>query len=91
MGLTFSEALDLVKQGRKLHRTGWNGKDMFIFYVPGSTFNVNRQPLLSVYEHGTEVSYRDHIDIKFVDGSIGAWAASQADLLADDWEIYSEV
>jgi hypothetical protein len=85
--MTFSTALDLVKQGERVRRSGWNGKGMFIFLVPGSTFVVNREPLLSILGEGTQVQYHGHIDMKTAQGYIVPWLASQADLLADDWEL----
>jgi hypothetical protein len=83
----FGWALSQIKQGKKVTRKGWNGKDMFLFLVPGSTFNVNRAPLLGIYPEGTEISYRPHIDIKTVDNQIVPWIASQSDLLESDWEV----
>jgi len=83
--LTFSAALEQIKAGRRLARAGWNGKDMFIFLVAGSTFRVNRAPLLGIYPEGTEVAYHAHIDMKTAQGYVVPWLASQADLLADDW------
>lgn len=88
--LTFSNALDAVKAGAKIARTGWNGKDMFIFLVPGSVFNVNRPPLLGIYPEGTEITYLSHLDMKTADGSIVPWVASQTDILANDWIIVKE-
>lgn len=85
--MTFSEALERLKQGDRVARAGWNGKGMFLYLVPGSTFNVNRPPLLGIYEEGTEITYRPHIDMKTVDGSCVPWVASQTDVLADDWEL----
>ena len=41
--MDFSAALKFVKDGRKVARAGWNGKGMFIFLVPGSTFVVDRR------------------------------------------------
>ena len=85
-GMPFSLALDLVKnQGGRAARAGWNGKGMFIFLVPGSTFTVNREPLLSILGEGKEVKYHGHIDMKTADGQIVPWLASQTDILADDW------
>lgn len=81
----FGEALGELKAGRKCWRDGWNGKDMFIFLVPGSTFKVNRPPLLGIYTEGTEVKYHAHIDMKTADGQIVPWLASQTDMLAEDW------
>lgn len=83
----FSWALRLIKQGKKLARAGWNGKGMFIFAVDGSEFKVNRAPLLGIYQDGTQVKYRRHIDMKTADGSIVPWVSSQSDLLSDDWVI----
>lgn len=83
--MNFSDALDLVKAGNKVSRSGWNGKGMFIFLVPGSVFKVSRPPLLGIYPEGTEIKYRGHIDMKTVDGMIVPWVASQTDILAEDW------
>lgn len=85
--LTFSQALEVLKDGEKVTRNGWNDKGMFIFLVPGSRFTVNRAPLLGIYPEGTEIEYHAHIDMKTAQGYIVPWLASQADLLASDWEM----
>ena len=85
--LTFGDAIHLMKSGHKVSRAGWNGKGMFVFLVQGSTFKVNRPPLLGIYEEGTEINYQPHIDMKTVDGTIVPWLASQTDILAEDWGI----
>lgn len=71
-------------------RFGWNGKDQFIFFVPGSKFTVNRPPLNVIYPEGTEITYKDHIDLKAADGTIGPWVPSGSDMLADDWFAVTE-
>lgn len=83
--MNFSAALAAVKLGDKIARQGWNGKGMFVFLVPGSTFVVNRPPLLGIYPDGTSVNYHAHLDMRTADGQIVPWLASQTDLLADDW------
>lgn len=85
--MTFSEALDLIKAGHSLRRAGWNGKGMFVFLVPGSTFKVSREPLLSILGEGTEVNYHGHVDMKTANGQIVPWLCSQTDLLAEDWQL----
>lgn len=85
--LSFSEALEALKIGQRVMRNGWNGKGMFLFLVPGSTFNVNRPPLLGIYPEGTEINYHAHIDMKTADNKVVPWLASQTDMLADDWVI----
>jgi hypothetical protein len=83
--MSFGHAIHLLKQGKKMARVGWNGNDMFIFLVPGSRFNVNRPPLLGIYDEGTEINYQPHIDMCTADGTIVPWLGSQSDMLADDW------
>ena len=83
--MNFSKALELIKSGELLQRAGWNGRDQFVFLVEGSEFKVNREPLLSIFDEGTDIVYRAHIDMKYQDGSIGVWLASMGDLMAEDW------
>ena len=85
--LTFGQAIEALKQGKKVARAGWNGKGMFLFLVPGSTFKVNRAPLMGIYPEGTEVNYCSHIDMKTADDKVVPWLASQTDVLAEDWDI----
>jgi hypothetical protein len=85
--MDFSDALESIKDGNKVARSGWNGKGMFIFLVPGSTFSVNRHPLLGIYPEGYIVKYHSHIDMKTADDMIVPWLCSQTDMLANDWGI----
>ena len=88
--MNFSNALNEIKSGNRVARAGWNGKNMFIFLVPGSTFHVNRPPLLGIYQEGTEINYHAHIDMRTADGMIVPWLASQTDLLAEDWVVCTQ-
>lgn len=85
--LNFGQAIEALKAGKRVARTGWNGKGMFLFLVPGSTFQVNRAPLLGIYPEGTTINYLPHIDMKTADEKVVPWLASQTDVLAEDWEI----
>lgn len=85
--LTFGDVLHFLKQGKRVTRTGWNGKGMFVFLVQGSTFQVSRAPLLGIFPEGAEINYRPHIDIKNVDGSISTWVPSIGDVMAEDWMV----
>ena len=86
--MNFGAALDALKAGERLCRAGWNGKGMFLFLVPGSTFQVNRPPLLGIYPEGTTINYHAHIDMKTAQDTVVPWLASQTDVLAEDWAIY---
>lgn len=85
--MNFSEILVELKLGKKVKRSGWNGKNMFIFLVNGSKFKVNREPLQSILGEGTEVEYHAHIDMMTAQGYVVPWVASHSDLLSNDWEI----
>jgi len=86
-GISFGLAVEAMRKGCKVARRGWNGKGMFLFLVPGSTFKVNRPPLLGIYPEDHEVNYLPHIDMKTADNKVVPWLASQADMLSDDWMI----
>lgn len=85
--MNFGDAIAALKAGKRVARAGWNGKGMFLFLVNGSTFTVNREPLLSILGEGTQVQYHAHIDMKTAQGYIVPWLASQADMLSEDWEL----
>jgi len=85
--MNFSEALELIKHGKKLTRTNWNGKGLFVYLVPDSEFEVNREPLKAMFQMGTKIKYRPHIDLKTADDTCGVWSISNSDVLANDWEI----
>lgn len=85
--MNFGDAVEAMKSGLgvKVARSGWNGKGMFLFLVNGSTFEVNRAPLLGIYPEGTIIDYQPHIDMKTADDTVVPWLASQSDVLAEDW------
>lgn len=85
--MDFGLALAALKEGLTVRRAGWNGKGMFVYYVNGSTFAVNRPPLNVMFDAGTEVTYRPHIDLKAADGTCGVWNPNMMDILAEDWEV----
>jgi hypothetical protein len=83
--MNFGHAIEMLKAGKKVARPGWNGKGMFLFLVPGSTFQVNRAPLLGIYPEGHTVKYQSHIDMKTANDTVVPWLSSQSDMLAEDW------
>ena len=87
INMNFGQAVEALKNGQKVERQGWNGKGMFLFLVLGSTFKVNRAPLLGIYPEGTEINYQPHIDMKTAQDTVVPWLASQSDVLAEDWQL----
>lgn len=93
--MNFGEAIEALKEGKKVARKGWNGKGMFIYMQEGSSvdFYDLKPELQEKLENSACVSGRDglvhicpHIDMKAADGSLViGWLASQTDMLAEDW------
>ena len=84
---SFGWTLEMLKRGDRVARAGWNGRGMYLYLVPGSTFTVNREPLQSILGRGAQVDYLPHIDMRTADDKHVPWLASQTDILATDWEI----
>lgn len=88
-GLNFSQALNYLKQGKKVYRRGWNGKGMYIVYQKGYPqgipINKNTSEATGLSE-GTVCKFLPYIMMKTADDSFVPWLASQTDLLAEDWE-----
>lgn len=87
--MNFGEALEVLKEGGTVARTGWNGKGMFLLLVPGM---VARLPLEdapyadSAAPPSGVVRTNAHIAMKTATGEIQpGWLASQSDMLSDDW------
>ena len=95
--MNFGQALMMLKEGKKVARSGWNGKGMYIYLVQGSTVdkeNLRNEasrilPDDDMAMHGTGVAqFLPHIDMRTAYGDICVgWLASQTDMLAEDWEV----
>jgi len=82
--MNFGKAIEAVKDGARISRSGWNGKNQY----------VELATCISYKNAAGEIVNVDHDAIgnnalAFV-GTSGVqlgWLASQADMLADDWKI----
>ena len=83
--LNFSEALEELKQGKRLARTGWNGKDMFVYMVAGGDYKVQMDSVKHLADENDCLHYEPYFAIKNVRGTINTWVPSVSDLLAEDW------
>lgn len=83
-GLSFGLAIEAAKMGKKIARAGWNGKNQYVELAYCISYKNNAAEIVNV----------NHCNIgnkafAFV-GTSGVqmgWLASQADMLADDWQI----
>ena len=82
--MDFGKAIQLLKEGKRLQREGWNGKGQYIELATNISYtNANKEVINAEHEAiGNKA-------IAFV-GTSGVqlgWLASQADILAEDWKI----
>lgn len=84
-GLDFGFALAALRDGQKMARKGWNGKGMYVYYVPEATYKACTEA--ATVEFGEEVPYEAYLAIKTVRGTVSTWVPSINDVLAEDWMI----
>ena len=68
--MNFGKALELLFEGKKVGREGWNGKGQYIALQEPDEASKMKKPYLYISP---------------VDGEFVPWIASQTDLLATDW------
>ena len=82
--MNFGKAIDLLKEGKKLTRKGWNGKNQYIELATNISYKNADDEIINI-NHRT----MGNKAIAFV-GTLGVqigWLASQSDMLSDDWEL----
>lgn len=83
----FGEAIEAIKQGKKAKRSGWNGKNQYIELATAISYKNASGEVINV-EH--ENIGNKAIAFVGTSGVQMGWLASQADMLADDWECVEE-
>lgn len=83
----FGKAIKYLKDGKRVQRQGWNGKNQYIELATNISYkNTNNETINAEHQAiGNKA-------IAFV-GTSGVqlgWLASQADMLAEDWKIVEE-
>lgn len=81
-GVDFGCALFWLKREKRVTRAGWNGKGMWLLFVPEDYWNTSVGPSNVPKAHRLP-----WIGLKTADGGFVPWQASQTDMLAMDWEM----
>lgn len=71
--MNFGQALEALKDGKKVARSGWNGKGMYVQLYRGTDF-----------EHAIIEPF---FVIKNVKNSFNTWVPSVSDCLTEDWGV----
>lgn len=78
---TFGEALRKLKQGKKVARTGWNGKGIFIELQVPDEYSKMTYPYIFIDTTGLKTDNQNAPKNRV------PWLASQTDMLSEDWQL----
>lgn len=70
--MEIGEAVQALRDGHRVARAGWNGKGMWIALQLPDAYSKMTEP---------------YVYMQTAQGGWIPWWCSQADLLADDWEV----
>jgi hypothetical protein len=94
--MDFGDAIRALKASKRVQRTGWNGKGMWLAlsgplegrWVSHRDFWSEQNAAYAAQRACGEANVLPCITMKTADGSIlMGWLASQTDMLAEDWRI----
>ena len=83
----FGEAIKLLKEGKKVQRAGWNGKNQYIELATCISYKNTEGKIINA-EH--DAIGNKAIAFVGTSGVQMGWLASQADMLAEDWKVVGE-
>ncbi len=101
--LTFGQAVEALKSGKRVTRHGWNGKGLFVFMQVPSAIGREIVPKMASLPQSVKDEFErrfndptEQINAIYYDNQlalvnrsnlINGWAPSVSDALATDWEI----
>jgi len=81
----FGQAIEMMKHGARMSRRGWNGKQQYIELATCISYKNAEGEIVNA-EH--EAIGNAAIAFVGTSGVQMGWLASQADMLAEDWEVH---
>ena len=82
--LNFGQAIEALKEGKKVAREGWNGKGMWVkLQIPTETSKMTRPYIFMTCPKGSTRQFGEQTN----DFELVPWLASQTDVLSEDWVI----
>lgn len=78
----FSDALMWLKEGKRVFRSGWNGRGQWAELVKNSGLVFRSELTEEVY------AVADGLILKNAQGIVVHWVPSIGDLMATDWQVY---
>jgi hypothetical protein len=91
--LTFGQAMEALKEGKRVAREGWNGRCMFLFLLPGARVPktaIHDPALRALMEEQPGDTFEALPSIRMFTADkkvLTGWLASQTDMFATDYYI----
>lgn len=92
----FGQAVEALREGKRIAREGWNGKGLFVFMQVPSEIAAETIPKMqslpqSVKDEfarrGGGIAYSNQMAIVNPNNTINGWVPSSSDTFAEDWYI----
>lgn len=78
--MNIGEAVQALKRGQRVARSGWNGKGMYLIYYAADRWKQGEFE----YDSFQKLPF---VAMKTAGNELVPWLCSQTDLLAGDWEV----
>lgn len=94
--MTFGDAIEQLKLGNLVARSGWNGKGMYILKQIPAQIGLDIIPKMqslpqaakdNLIERHQPISYTNQMLIVNSDGRADSWVPSSSDCFAEDWYV----
>lgn len=101
--VTFGQAIEALKKGLRVARSGWNGKGLFVFMQIPATIGSEIVPKMQSLPQSAKDEFQrrfddpsEQIDAIYYDNQLAlvnpsnlvtGWSPSTSDALAEDWLI----
>jgi len=85
-GMTFGAAVEALKLGKEVSRSGWNGKGMWLAMIAGENWGIGGHAPYDT-PGAAHITHAPFVGMKTADDKFVPWLASQTDVLAEDWGV----
>ncbi len=94
--MNFGQAIEALKEGKLVHRLGWNGKGMFIVKQIPAAIGTDIIPKMQslpqsakdmMLKRNQSIHYTNQMLIVNSEGRADSWVPSSSDCFAEDWEV----
>lgn len=92
MGYNISEAVQLMREGKRVTRGSWGSENpSYLVLIPGRALKASYEPMTNHLGEGTAFHVRDHVDAIYMNEGLAdptcqvGYEFTQDDVLSQDW------